>query len=56
MLEQSFGCTHYKRKCKILPDCCEKEFSCRICHDEYFESKKIVHKVYPENMHVLILL
>ena len=56
MIKQSFGCTHYKRKCKILPDCCEKEFSCRICHDEYFESKQIVHKVYPENVNKIICI
>ena len=37
-MEINFGCIHYKRKCKIIAKCCNKEFSCRICHDEYFEN------------------
>jgi len=28
-----YGCEHYKRKCKLIMPCCNKEFSCRLCHD-----------------------
>jgi hypothetical protein len=28
------GCKHYKRGCKILADCCNKFFPCRLCHDD----------------------
>ena len=28
------GCHHYSRKCKIISPCCNKEFTCRFCHDE----------------------
>jgi RING finger/CHY zinc finger protein 1 len=42
-------CNHYKRNCNLLTICCEKEYSCRLCHDEYedhqinrFETKTII--------------
>lgn len=28
------NCIHYERKCQIIAPCCNKIFSCRICHDE----------------------
>lgn len=28
------SCSHYLRKCKLLAPCCNKEYLCRICHDE----------------------
>lgn len=28
------GCQHYKRKCKLLAPCCNRDYFCRICHDE----------------------
>ena len=28
-----YGCEHYKRKCKLIMPCCNKAFSCRLCHD-----------------------
>jgi hypothetical protein len=28
-----FGCTHYKRGCKIRATCCNEFFGCRLCHD-----------------------
>jgi RING finger and CHY zinc finger domain-containing protein 1 len=31
--ENNFGCEHYKRKCKLIMPCCDKAFSCRLCHD-----------------------
>lgn len=29
-----FGCSHYKRNCKLLAPCCKKLFPCIRCHDE----------------------
>ena len=28
------GCKHYRRKCKIVPACCNVPFPCRFCHDD----------------------
>lgn len=27
-------CQHYQRKCALLTPCCDKEYKCRVCHDE----------------------
>ncbi|KAH0690407.1 hypothetical protein KY290_018644 [Solanum tuberosum] len=32
--ESIFGCSHYKRNCKLLAPCCKKLFPCIRCHDE----------------------
>lgn len=32
------GCQHYKRTCKVRAECCGVFVSCRLCHDEAFES------------------
>ncbi|MCO5564445.1 hypothetical protein L7F22_018106 [Adiantum nelumboides] len=32
--EDSFGCEHYKRNCKIRAACCGILFPCRFCHDK----------------------
>ncbi|XP_076943225.1 zinc finger protein BRUTUS-like At1g74770 [Bidens hawaiensis] len=29
-----FGCQHYKRNCKLVASCCNKLFTCRLCHDD----------------------
>tara|TARA_B100001094_G_C18160719_1_gene789145 strand:- start:378 stop:1262 length:885 start_codon:yes stop_codon:yes gene_type:complete len=28
------SCEHYNRNCMIFADCCDKFYSCRLCHDE----------------------
>ena len=28
------GCTHYKRNCEVLAPCCQRFFTCHLCHDE----------------------
>ena len=33
-----FGCPHYRRGCKLISPCCGRVFTCRLCHDEYFEN------------------
>jgi RING finger/CHY zinc finger protein 1 len=45
-------CTHYDRNCNIIAKCCEKEYGCRLCHDEYedhlinrFETETIICKI-----------
>ncbi|PKA45851.1 RING finger and CHY zinc finger domain-containing protein 1 [Apostasia shenzhenica] len=30
----NFGCSHYKRRCKIRAPCCGEIFDCRHCHNE----------------------
>ena len=32
-------CTHYNRGCNIISSCCNKEFGCRLCHDEVNDHK-----------------
>lgn len=32
--ESIFGCSHYKRNCKLLAPCCKMFFTCIRCHDE----------------------
>jgi len=32
--EDYSGCSHYKRKCKLVAPCCDQIFSCRFCHDD----------------------
>ncbi|KAL8230661.1 hypothetical protein R6Q57_000439 [Mikania cordata] len=29
-----FGCKHYKRNCKLVASCCNKLYTCRLCHDD----------------------
>ncbi|KAI4300346.1 hypothetical protein L6164_033734 [Bauhinia variegata] len=29
-----YGCSHYKRRCKIRAPCCNEIFDCRHCHNE----------------------
>ena len=47
--ENIYGCNHYLRRCKILAPCCNKIYTCRLCHDENethnidrFSIKKII--------------
>lgn len=28
------GCSHYARKCILISPCCNKEYTCRLCHDD----------------------
>ncbi|CAK9182822.1 unnamed protein product [Ilex paraguariensis] len=30
----NFGCTHYRRRCKIRAPCCDEVFDCKHCHNE----------------------
>lgn len=30
----TFGCSHYRRRCKIRAPCCDEIFDCRHCHNE----------------------
>jgi RING finger/CHY zinc finger protein 1 len=32
--EESYGCEHYLRKCKLVSPCCDTIYTCRLCHDE----------------------
>jgi len=39
------GCKHYLRKCSFISPCCQKEFKCRLCHDEHYELQEDDHKL-----------
>jgi RING finger/CHY zinc finger protein 1 len=43
------SCHHYSRRCSIVSPCCDKEYSCRFCHDEEeYENQddyKLKHKI-----------
>lgn len=47
--EEIKKCNHYNRNCLIFTDCCNKYYSCRICHDENedhtLDSRKSVNKI-----------
>lgn len=41
-----YGCKHYFRRCSLIAKCCNKEFSCRFCHDEnYLTEMTNIHKI-----------
>lgn len=31
---QTYGCSHYKRKCSLVAPCCGKTYMCRLCHND----------------------
>eukprot|EP01084_Bolivina_argentea_P053812 98741_1 len=35
MIKIHKGCKHYARNCYIIPNCCDKRYVCRFCHDEH---------------------
>lgn len=38
---KKFGCSHYRRRCKIIAPCCGEIFDCRHCHNEAKNSLEI---------------
>ena len=51
-------CKHYERGCIIFADCCNKYYSCRICHDEEvnghtLDSRKDVNKIRNTSFSIL---
>ncbi|KAE8692502.1 PGPD14 isoform 3 [Hibiscus syriacus] len=36
-----FGCSHYRRRCKIRAPCCNEIFDCRHCHNESKNSMEV---------------
>ncbi|KAL4354184.1 hypothetical protein GQ457_06G009010 [Hibiscus cannabinus] len=36
-----FGCSHYRRRCKIRAPCCDEIFDCRHCHNESKNSMEV---------------
>jgi RING finger and CHY zinc finger domain-containing protein 1 len=41
--KMSIRCKHIKKNCRICTPCCNQEFKCSICHDEYFATTSNVH-------------
>lgn len=39
IVELSYGCKHYMRRCSLYASCCNKYYVCRRCHDEEHEEK-----------------
>jgi hypothetical protein len=31
---KNYGCSHYRRRCRILAPCCNEVFDCRHCHND----------------------
>ncbi|KAL3623354.1 E3 ubiquitin-protein ligase RZFP34 [Castilleja foliolosa] len=31
---EKYGCSHYRRRCKIIAPCCNEIFDCRHCHND----------------------
>ncbi|KAM7263017.1 hypothetical protein ACFE04_000700 [Oxalis oulophora] len=46
---EKFGCSHYRRRCKLRAPCCDEIFDCRHCHNEAKNSMD----VDPVNRHDL---
>ncbi|PNX93897.1 RING finger and CHY zinc finger domain-containing protein 1-like, partial [Trifolium pratense] len=36
-----YGCSHYRRRCKIIAPCCNQIFDCRHCHNESQNSVQV---------------
>lgn len=52
-------CEHYKRKCKLISNCCNKEYDCRLCHDkiEYEENiTESAHKLDRKSTKLIVCL
>ncbi|XP_071731632.1 zinc finger protein BRUTUS-like At1g74770 isoform X2 [Rutidosis leptorrhynchoides] len=39
-----FGCKHYKRNCKLVASCCNKLYTCRLCHDDAHETDHVMDR------------
>jgi len=39
--QRVFGCKHYRRSCKLVMPCCNRLFTCRLCHDEAITEESI---------------
>mmetsp|Transcript_2824 Transcript_2824/g.4756 ORF Transcript_2824/g.4756 Transcript_2824/m.4756 type:complete len:410 (-) Transcript_2824:173-1402(-) len=50
--EPVLGCIHYRRKCKLYFECCDKLYACRICHDEDVTSKSVTSTDAREKWHI----
>ncbi|OIT01388.1 PREDICTED: E3 ubiquitin-protein ligase MIEL1-like [Nicotiana attenuata] len=37
----NYGCSHYKRRCKIRAPCCDEIFDCRHCHNDSKNSLEV---------------
>ena len=42
-----YGCTHYRRRCKLVAPCCGEVFWCRHCHNEKMQASEWVRKPDP---------
>mmetsp|Transcript_70674 Transcript_70674/g.153471 ORF Transcript_70674/g.153471 Transcript_70674/m.153471 type:complete len:271 (-) Transcript_70674:148-960(-) len=42
---QSFGCRHYRRRCRIVAPCCGESFWCRHCHNDATSDGKNSHEM-----------
>jgi len=42
------GCSHYKRKCKLVAPCCGGVYSCRFCHDDSVSGHTIDRRLVTE--------
>ncbi|CAI9094392.1 OLC1v1030118C2 [Oldenlandia corymbosa var. corymbosa] len=40
-----YGCSHYRRRCRIRAPCCNEVFDCRHCHNEAKNNLKVDQKL-----------
>ncbi|KAL7092129.1 hypothetical protein ACP275_12G146600 [Erythranthe tilingii] len=38
---EKYGCSHYRRRCKIIAPCCNEIFDCRHCHNDAKNSLEV---------------
>lgn len=43
-----YGCSHYRRRCRIIAPCCNEMFDCRHCHNEYKNNINVDQKLRHE--------
>ncbi|KAL8427326.1 hypothetical protein Efla_002289 [Eimeria flavescens] len=47
----SHGCSHYRRKCKVVAPCCNQIFWCRHCHNE--KTEQLLAKAHEIDRHAV---
>ena len=48
------GCTHYRRRCKVVAPCCDTPFWCRLCHDaEKYDGEMDFNKAHQMDRHAV---
>lgn len=49
--EGAYGCSHYRRRCKLVAPCCPEVFWCRHCHNQVMHDDEKVRVFLPAQVH-----